>query len=86
MFFFTLLFVLDNILGWQGCVFQVYDNRFRFLKYLITPFNQIFLLSFLPWMKLDKLGRSGHADLAEVYKTYIKEDIKYFAVDMENTA
>ena len=86
MLFFTLLFILDYILGWVGRVFQVCNNRLRFWKYLITPFNQIFLLSFLPWMKLVKLGRIDHPDLAEVYKTYIKEDNKYVAVYMENTA
>ena len=85
MLFLTLLFILDNILGWLGRVFQVYDNRLRFWKYLITPFNQIFILSFLPWKKLVKLGRSDHAELAEVYKEFVKEDNKYVAVDMENT-
>ena len=84
MLIMTLVFLLDNVIGWMGRMFHVYDARLKFWKYFLTPFNQIFLFSFLPWKKLIQLGRGNHAELAEVYKTFVRDDNHYVAVDMKN--
>ena len=67
-------------------MFHVYDAMLKFWKYCLTPFNQINLFSFLPWKKLIQLqlGRGNHAELAEVYKTFVRDDNHYVAVDMKN--
>ena len=82
MLIMTLVFILDNAVGWGKRIIHVYKNKLSFWNYLLTPFNQISLFNFLPWKKLSQLG--NQPELLEVYKKYVKEDNNYVSVDMKS--
>ena len=68
------IYIIDNVVGFLGRCYNIYQTKKGWLKFLAAPFPQIYALTLFPWKKSNEVTKITDDDVSQIGK-HIKIDI-----------